>query len=203
MAKPKKKKGDKSESSRIAVNKRARHDYLIEDTLEAGMELMGWEVKSMRAGRVQLSESYVFLRNGEAWLFGCHVTPLLSASTHVVAKPMRDRKLLLHRAEINKLVGQVDRKGYTVVPLKLYWKRSKVKLEIGLGKGKKTHDKRASEKARDWDRTLKSRSRRCPHLPCTSIPTNLVELLKIITMRFQSISTGLHNTERWMISCIK
>ena len=152
MAKPKKKKGDKSQSSRIAVNKRARHDYLIEDTLEAGMELMGWEVKSMRAGRVQLSESYVFLRNGEAWLFGCHVTTLLSASTHVVAKPMRDRKLLLHRAEINKLVGQVDRKGYTVVPLKLYWKRSKVKLEIGLGKGKKTHDKRASEKARDWDR---------------------------------------------------
>jgi len=152
MAKPKKKKGDKSESSRIAVNKRARHDYLIEDTHEAGLELMGWEVKSMRAGRVQLSESYVFIRNGEAWLLGCHITPLLSASTHVVAKPMRDRKLLLHRAEISKLVGQVDRKGYTVVPLKLYWKRSKVKLEIGLGKGKKTHDKRASEKARDWDR---------------------------------------------------
>lgn len=152
MAKPKKKKSGKSESSRIALNKRARHDYLIEDTFEAGMELMGWEVKSMRAGRVQLSESYVFIRNSEAWLFGCHITPLLSASTHVVANPMRDRKLLLHRSEINKLIGQVDRKGYTLVPLKLYWKKSRVKLEIGLAKGKKTHDKRATEKARDWDR---------------------------------------------------
>lgn len=152
MAKPKKKKSGKSESSRIALNKRARHDYLIEDTFEAGMELMGWEVKSMRAGRVQLSESYVFIRNSEAWLFGCHITPLLSASTHVVANPMRDRKLLLHRSEITKLIGQVDRKGYTLVPLKLYWKRSRVKLEIGLAKGKKTHDKRATEKARDWDR---------------------------------------------------
>ena len=152
MAKPKKKKIGKSESSRIALNKRARHDYLIEDTFEAGMELMGWEVKSMRAGRVQLSESYVFIRNSEAWLFGCHITPLLSASTHVVANPMRDRKLLLHRSEITKLIGQVDRKGYTLVPLKLYWKRSRVKLEIGLAKGKKTHDKRATEKARDWDR---------------------------------------------------
>ena len=152
MAKPKKKKGDKSESSRIAVNKRARHDYLIDDTLEAGIELMGWEVKSLRAGQVQLNDCYVFIKNAEAWLLGCHITPLLSASTHVVAKPMRDRKLLLHRTEITKLIGQVDRKGFTIVPLKLYWKRGKVKLEIGLGKGKKTHDKRASEKARDWDR---------------------------------------------------
>ncbi len=152
MANRKKNKGDKSESSRIAVNKRARHDYQIDDTYEAGMELMGWEVKSMRAGRVQLTESYVFIRNGEVWLYGCHITPLLSASTHVVANPMRDRKLLLHRAEIGKLIGLVDRKGFTLIPLKLYWKRSKVKIEIGLGKGKKTHDKRASEKNRDWDR---------------------------------------------------
>ncbi len=152
MANRKKNKGDKSESSRIAVNKRARHDYQIDDTYEAGMELMGWEVKSMRAGRVQLTESYVFIRNGEVWLYGCHITPLLSASTHVVANPMRDRKLLLHRAEIGKLIGLVDRKGFTLIPLKLYWKRSKVKIEIGLGKGKKTHDKRAAEKNRDWDR---------------------------------------------------
>ena len=152
MAKPKKKKGGKAESSQIAVNKRARHDYLIEDTFEAGMELMGWEVKSMRAGRVQLTESYVFIRNHEAWLYGCHITPLLSASTHVVAKPLRDRKLLLHRAEITKLGIQVDRKGYTLVPLKLYWSKSKVKLAIGLAKGKQTHDKRATEKDRDWNR---------------------------------------------------
>ncbi len=152
MANRKKNKGDKSESSRIAVNKRARHDYLIEDTYEAGMQLMGWEVKSMRAGRVQLTESYVFIRNGEVWLYGCHITPLLSASTHVVAAPLRDRKLLMHRAEISKLIGQVERKGFTLIPLKLYWKKSKVKLEIGLGKGKKTHDKRATEKNRDWAR---------------------------------------------------
>ena len=92
------------------------------------------------------------IRNGEAWLYGCHMTPLLSASTHVVARPLRDRKILLHRAELNKLVGQVERKGFTLVPLNLYWKRSKVKLEIGLAKGKKTHDKRATEKARDWAR---------------------------------------------------
>ena len=150
MAKPKKKKGDSS--ARIATNKRARHDYLIEDTFEGGLVLEGWEVKSLRAGRVQLTESYVMIRNGEAWLYGCHITPLLSASTHVVAKPLRDRKILLHRAEINKLLGQVDRKGYTLVPLSLFWKRSKVKIDIGLAKGKKTHDKRASEKERDWNR---------------------------------------------------
>ena len=150
MAKPKKKKGDNS--ARIATNKRARHDYLIEDTFEGGLVLEGWEVKSLRAGRVQLTESYVMVRNGEVWLYGCHITPLLSASTHVVAKPLRDRKILLHRNEINKLIGQVDRKGYTLVPLSLFWKRAKVKIDIGLAKGKKTHDKRASEKERDWNR---------------------------------------------------
>jgi len=152
MAKPKKKKGASSESSRIAVNKRARHDYLIEETYEAGLELMGWEVKSLRAGKVQLTESYVFIKQGQVYLIGCHITPLLSASTHVVAKPLRERKLLLNRAEISKLVGQVERRGYTLVPLKLYWKRARVKLEVGLGKGKKIHDKRATEKSRDWDR---------------------------------------------------
>ncbi len=150
MAKPKKKKGDNS--SRIAANKRARHDYLIEDTFEGGLVLEGWEVKSLRAGRVQLSESYVMIRAAEAWLYGCHITPLLSASTHVVAKPLRDRKILLHRAELGKLIGQVERKGYTLVPLNLYWKSSKVKIEIGLAKGKKNHDKRATEKERDWAR---------------------------------------------------
>lgn len=151
MAKPrKKKKGDNS--ARIATNKRARHDYLIEDTFEGGLVLEGWEVKSLRAGRVQLTESYVMIRNGEAWLYGCHITPLLSASTHVVARPLRDRKILLHRTEINKLLGQVERKGYTLVPLSLFWKRSRVKIDIGLAKGKKTHDKRASEKERDWNR---------------------------------------------------
>lgn len=150
MAKPKKKKGDTS--SRIATNKRARHDYLIEDTFEGGLVLEGWEVKSLRAGRVQLTESYVMIRDGEVWLYGCHITPLLSASTHVVAKPLRDRKILLHRGEISKLIGQVDRKGYTLVPLNLFWKRAKVKIDIGLAKGKKTHDKRATEKDRDWNR---------------------------------------------------
>jgi len=152
MAKGKKNKGKKDGGSQIAANKRARHDYLIEDTFEAGLSLMGWEVKSLRDGRVQLSESYVFVKNGECFLVGCQITPLLSASTHVVAKPLRERKLLMHRSEINRLIGQVERKGYTLVPLKLYWKKAKVKLELGIGKGKKLHDKRATEKSRDWAR---------------------------------------------------
>ena len=152
MGKTKKKKGDKSSSSRIATNKRARFDYSIEDTYECGLSLLGWEVKSLRAGRVQLAESYVLIRNGEAFLFGCHMTPLVSASTHVVADPLRSRKILMHRQELNKLIGQVERKGYTLVPLNLYWKKARVKLEIGLAKGKKVHDKRATEKARDWAR---------------------------------------------------
>jgi len=151
MGKTKKKKAAKG-SSRIAANKRARFDYSIEDSYEAGLALTGWEVKSIRAGRVQLSESYVLIKNGEAWLFGCHITPLSSASTHVVADPVRSRKLLMHRNELSKLIGQVERKGYTLVPLALYWKRALVKLEVGLAKGKKTHDKRASEKSRDWAR---------------------------------------------------
>lgn len=152
MGKTKKKKGASGGGGRIAANKRARFDFAVEQTYEAGLALLGWEVKSIRAGRVQLAESYVLIRKGEAWLQGCHITPLASASTHVVAEPVRSRKLLLHREELSKLIGQVERKGYTLVPLTLYWKRANVKLEIGLAKGKKTHDKRASEKSRDWAR---------------------------------------------------
>lgn len=116
------------------------------------MELQGWEVKSLRAGRVQLKESYALLKDGEAFLFGCHISALSSASTHIVADPTRTRRLLLHRNEINRLIGAVERKGYTLVPLGLYWKNGRAKLELGLGKGKKQHDKRATEKDRDWQR---------------------------------------------------
>ena len=136
----------------IALNKKARHEFFIEDSWEAGLALEGWEVKSLRAGRAQLSESYVLLRDGEAFLFGAHITPLSSASTHVHADPTRTRKLLMHRREIDNLIGAVERRGYTLVPLKLYWKQGRVKLEIGLAKGKKQHDKRATEKDRDWKR---------------------------------------------------
>ena len=136
----------------IAENRRARHDYFIEERFEAGISLAGWEVKSMRAGRAQLAESYVFVRNGEVFLQGAHITPLNSASTHVVADPTRTRKLLLHRAELDRLVGAVERSGYTLVPLELYWKAGRAKLKLGLAKGKKQHDKRATEKDRDWQR---------------------------------------------------
>ncbi|TVP83457.1 SsrA-binding protein SmpB [Thioalkalivibrio sp.] len=139
-------------SNTIAVNRKARHDFFIEDRLEAGLVLEGWEVKSLRDGRAQLSESYVLLRNGEAWLFGAHVTPLPTASTHIHPDPSRTRKLLLQHSEINRLIGAVERKGYTLVPLSLYWKRGKAKLEIGLAKGKKEYDKRAVDKERDWQR---------------------------------------------------
>jgi SsrA-binding protein len=136
----------------IALNKRARHEYFIEENLEAGMALQGWEVKSLRAGKAQITEGYVIVKNGEAWLIGAHVTPLKTTSTHVIADPTRTRKLLLHRRELDRLVGAVERKGYTIVPLKLYWKQGNVKLEIGLAKGKQAHDKRATEKDRDWKR---------------------------------------------------
>jgi SsrA-binding protein len=139
-------------SPTIAENRKARHDYFIEDRYEAGLALEGWEVKSLRAGRAQLKESYVFVRNGEAWLFGAHFSPLTSASTHVHADPTRTRKLLLHRHQLDHLVGAVERRGYTVVPLLLYWKQGRAKLEVGLAKGKKQHDKRAADKARDWER---------------------------------------------------
>ncbi len=136
----------------IAENRRARYDYFIEDRLEAGLELEGWEVKSMRAGRAQLAEAYVYVRNGEAFLIGAHLAPLATASTHKVADPVRTRKLLLHRNELDRLVGAVERRGYTIVPLELYWKGGRAKLQIGLAKGKKQHDKRATEKDRDWQR---------------------------------------------------
>jgi SsrA-binding protein len=136
----------------IAENRRARYDYFIEERYEAGIALQGWEVKSMRAGRAQLTEAYVYLRNGEAFLFGAHLTPLRSASTHVLAEPDRTRKLLLNYSELQKLIGAVERRGYTLVPLELYWKNGRAKLAIGLAKGKKQHDKRAVEKDRDWQR---------------------------------------------------
>jgi SsrA-binding protein len=136
----------------IAQNKKARFDFFIEERLEAGMALQGWEVKSLRAGKAQLSESYVILREGELWLLGSHVTPLNTASTHVSADPSRTRKLLLHRDEIDRLAGLVERKGYTLVPLELYWNKGKAKLSVGLAKGKKQYDKRATEKDRDWQR---------------------------------------------------
>ncbi len=146
------KKKKKTAANVIAVNRQARHDYFIEETFEAGLVLEGWEVKSLRAGRVNLKESYVLIKNGEAWLFGAHISPLASASTHINPDPTRTRKLLLKKQELNKLIGHVERRGYTLVPLKLYWKKNLVKLEIGLAKGKKLHDKRATEKERDWQR---------------------------------------------------
>jgi SsrA-binding protein len=136
----------------IAENRKARHDYFIEDRYEAGLALMGWEVKSLRAGRAQLTEAYVFIRAGEIFMMGAHLSPLNSASTHVTADPTRTRKLLLNRAEIDRLVGAVEREGYTIVPLELYWKHGRAKVRIGLAKGKKQHDKRATEKDRDWQR---------------------------------------------------
>ncbi len=141
----------KSDQS-IAVNRRAHYEYSFEERFEAGISLEGWEVKSLRAGRVQLDQSYVLLKNNEAWLLGSLITPLQSASTHIHPDPQRTRKLLLHQSEISKLIGSVERKGYTLIPLKLYWKGNRVKLEIALAKGKKEHDKRDTEKKRDWQR---------------------------------------------------
>ena len=136
----------------IARNKRARHDYFIEEEYEAGIALEGWEVKSLREGRAQLQESYVILRQGEVFLFGAHFSPLKSVSTHVSADPTRTRKLLLHSNEIGRLRGAVERRGYTLIPLSLYWKRGRAKLKIALAKGKKQHDKRATIREREWNR---------------------------------------------------
>ena len=147
-AKTKSKGGDNT----IVLNRRAWHDYFIEQEYEAGLALEGWEVKSLRAGRAQIKEAYVLIRNGEAWLLGAHLTPLPSASTHVSPDPTRTRKLLLHREELNKLIGAVERRGYTLVPLVMYWKNGRAKLKIGLAKGKKAYDKRATERERDWKR---------------------------------------------------
>lgn len=136
----------------IALNKRAKHEYFIEQRFEAGIALAGWEVKSLRAGKAQLVDSYILLKDGEAYLFGAHIPPLQTASTHVIADPTRTRKLLLHAKELEKIIAGVEQKGYSCVPLALYWKKHLVKCEIALVKGKKDYDKRASEKDRDWDR---------------------------------------------------
>ncbi|MGA0085596.1 MAG: SsrA-binding protein SmpB [Gammaproteobacteria bacterium] len=149
-----KSKSDKSkpEARVIAENRRARFDYFIEERYEAGLSLQGWEVKSLRAGKANIAEAYVYLRDAEVYLLGAHINPLSTTSSHVHAEPVRTRKLLLNRSEIAHLVGAVERKGYTIVPLELYWQRGKAKLRIGLAKGKKQHDKRATEKERDWSR---------------------------------------------------
>lgn len=150
MSKAKKK--PQSGGSTIAQNKKARHDFEISEKVEAGLELMGWEVKSLREGKAQLVDSYVIFKDDEAWLIGAHFTPLSAASTHVIADPTRTRKLLMHRNEIDKMMGQSEQQGYTVVCLALYWKQNKVKADIALVKGKKLHDKRATMKERDWNR---------------------------------------------------
>jgi SsrA-binding protein len=158
-----KKDKEKSGDGTIALNKKARHEYFIEERFEAGLALEGWEVKSLRAGRTQISDSYVIIKNAEAFLLGALITPLQTASTHIHPDPTRTRKLLLHREELRKLIGSVERKGYTLIPLALYWKKNRVKLEIGLAKGKKLHDKRATERDRDWqrdkERVMKSKVR--------------------------------------------
>ena len=136
----------------IADNKKAFHDYFIEERFEAGMALEGWEVKSIRAGRVQLKEAYVIVKGAEIFLFGAHISPLPTASTHNKPDPVRDRKLLMHATEISKLIGKVERAGYTLVPLNLHFSKGRIKCEIGLAKGKKQYDKRESEKERDWQR---------------------------------------------------
>ncbi len=138
----------------IALNKKALHDYSIENKFEAGIALSGWEGKSLRAGKAQLGDSYVLLKDGEAYLFGAHITPLKTASTHVIADPTRTRKLLLHKRELGKLFGAVQQKGYACVALALYWKKHLIKCEIALAKGKKEFDKRATEKERDSDREI-------------------------------------------------
>ncbi|NIN35909.1 MAG: SsrA-binding protein SmpB [Gammaproteobacteria bacterium] len=138
--------------STIALNKKAKFDYFIEERFEAGLVLEGWEVKSIRAGRVQLRDSYILLKDNEAWLFGALITPLPTASTHIQPDPQRNRKLLMHRKELDKLIGAVERKGYALIPTAMYWKHGRVKLEIGLAHGKKAHDKRQTIKERDWQR---------------------------------------------------
>ena len=140
----------------IVDNKKAFHDYFIEERYEAGMVLQGWEVKSIRAGRVQLKEAYVIVRQGEVFLFGAHISPLPTASTHINPDPVRTRKLLLNAEEVKKLIGKVERAGYTLVPLNMHYLKGRIKCEIGLAKGKKQHDKRDSEKERDWQREQQS-----------------------------------------------
>ena len=142
----------KNQGGTIAINKKAGFDYFIEERFEAGLALQGWEVKSLRAGKVQIRDSYILLKKGEAYLFGALITPLLSASTHIAPDSQRSRKLLMHRHQLNKLIGAVERKGQALVATAMYWKNGRVKLEIALASGKKAHDKRQSIKERDWQR---------------------------------------------------
>ncbi len=148
----KKKETDTEDKGRIATHKRARFEFYVDERFEAGLVLQGWEVKSLRQGRVSFNESYVLLKGNEAFLFGCQITPLISANTHVIADKLRTRKLLLHREQITKINTAVDRKGATAIPLAMFWKNNKVKVEIALARGKQLHDKRATEKERDWQR---------------------------------------------------
>ena len=141
-----------TQNNRIAENRKARFEYSLEETFEAGLVLEGWEVKSLRAGKGGIAESYVLIKNAEAWLLGAQITPLLSASTHIRPETTRTRKLLLNRKELKRLIGAVERKGYTIVPLTMYWKEGRAKLSIAVAKGKKLHDKRKTEKDRDWAR---------------------------------------------------
>ena len=136
----------------IALNKRARHEYHLEHKLEAGLALQGWELKAIRAGRANIGDAYAVVLSGELFLVGAQITPLIQASTHVVANDRRTRKLLLHRREIDELIGRVQRDGYTLIPTALYWKGNKVKMELALARGKQTHDKREASKERDWNR---------------------------------------------------
>jgi SsrA-binding protein len=145
-------KGQASGGGTIALNKRARHDYHLEQKFEAGLSLQGWELKAIRAGRANIGEAYAVIRDGELYLFGASIVPLISASTHVVAEDRRTRKLLLHREEIDKLIGAIERKGYTLIPMALYWKKNRVKVDLGVARGKQEHDKRDTEKERDWNR---------------------------------------------------
>jgi len=142
----------KKAAKTIAVNKRARFEYHIEERFEAGIALEGWEVKALREGRVQFADSYVLLRDNEAFLFGCQISPLATVSTHVTPDPLRTRKLLLHRNEIDRLTGAVERRGYTLIPTAMYWSRGRAKVEIGMARGKRQHDKRKTVRDRDWER---------------------------------------------------
>lgn len=136
----------------IVENRKARHEYFIEERYEAGLVLQGWEVKAIRSGHVQLAESYIVIRDGEIWVIGMHISPLANASTHIVPDTTRTRKLLLKSEEINKLIGRVEQRGYTLIPLNLHYSRGRIKMDIGLGKGKKQHDKRDTTRERDWQR---------------------------------------------------
>lgn len=142
----------KKKDNTIVINKKASHEYHFIEEFEAGLELQGWEVKAIRAGKVNLAESYVYIKDGEVFLTNCHITPLKSASTHIVAEPNRTKKLLLHRHQINHLIGAVERKGLTLVARSLYWIKGRVKLKVILAQGKKLHDKRAASKEKDWNR---------------------------------------------------